>query len=305
MSTQIPTYKSMIDPLLRLLASRDGPVKTADVYAGIAEMVGMTAEDKRELLPSGTQPVYINRIGWAQDALKRSGLADAPRRGHWKITNDGKLLLEKHGGRVPEFVAHDIALRNRNTPLVDLSQPHQPTGPTPPDTDQNEKSPEEKIEEGLQEIRASVSRQIHEYVMKATPEFFEQLVLDLLLAMGYGANRDSLQRVGGSGDGGIDGIISLDKLGLEKVYIQAKRWKGSVGSPEIQGFVGALQLNGANKGVFITSGMVSRPAVDSARRANMVLIDGERLASLMIEHEVGVSSMIRKIPQLDSDYFEE
>ncbi len=301
----IPTYKSMIDPLLRLLASRDGPVKTAEVYAGIAEMVGLTEEDKRELLPSGMQPVYKNRIGWAQDSLKRSGLSVATRRGVWQITEKGKVFLKEHGGGVPDLLAHEIAIAFRNTPLVDIIPSTQSNHTAGIESDQNERSPEEKIEEGLQEIRASVSRQIHEYVMNATPEFFEQLVLDLLLAMGYGADRDSLQRVGGSGDGGIDGIISLDKLGLEKVYVQAKRWKGTVGSPEVQGFVGALQLNGANKGVLITSGVVSKPAIESARRANVVMIDGERLAALMIEHEVGVSSKTFRIPQLDSDYFEE
>lgn len=301
----IPTYEQMIDPLLRLLAQKDAPVKTTEVYEGVANLIELSEEAKRELLPSGTQPVYKNRIGWAQDALKRNGLSWTPRRGQWQITDEGKQYLEKNEGAVPPEKAHEIAQRNRSTPLSELNQQNGTPITDTFDIDEGVRSPEEKIDEGLQEIRASVAREIHEYVLSASPEFFEQLVLDLLHAMGYGTNRESLQRVGGSGDGGIDGIISLDKLGLEKVYVQAKRWKGTVGSPEVQGFVGALQLHGANKGVLITSGTVSKPAQESANRANVVLIDGDRLANLMIDNEVGVSSRKIRVPRLDSDYFEE
>ena len=302
---EIPTYSEMIDPLLQYLAQKDGPIKPAEAYEGVAEMVGLTEEAKRELLPSGTQLVYKNRIAWAQDALKRNGLSWAPRYGRWEITQEGKQLLEKYGGSLPSEQAHQISLRNRNTPLTELFQQNGNDQQESISEEAEIKSPEEKIEEGLGEINASVARALHELILRSSPEFFEHMVLDLLHGMGYGTDRKSLQRVGGSGDGGIDGIISLDKLGLEKVYVQAKRWKGQVGSPEVQGFVGALQLHGANKGVLITSGTVSKPARDSASKANVVLIDGDRLANLMIEHEIGISSRLIRIPRLDSDYFEE
>ena len=301
---KIPTYSEMIDPLLQFLASKNKPIRTSEVYESLAEVIGLTEEAKREMLPSGTQPVYKNRIGWAHDALKRNGLSSSPRYGRWQITDEGKALLDKFSGSLPKEQSRLISMRNRNTPLTELFSKGA-TEIQESDQDTLVKSPEEKIDEGLQEISASVARELHEFVMRGTPEFFEQLVLDLLHAMGYGTDRKSLQRVGGSGDGGIDGIISLDRLGLEKVYVQAKRWKGQVGSPEIQGFVGALQLHGANKGVLITSGSVSKPARESASRANVVLIDGERLTNLMIENGVGVSSRSVRIPKLDSDYFEE
>ena len=152
-----------------------------------------------------------------------------------------------------------------------------------------------------------VARDLLENIGRSPPEFFEQLVLDLLHAMGYGTSRDDLQRVGGSGDGGIDGIISLDRLGLEKVYVQAKRWKNAVGSPEIQGFMGALQLQSANKGVFITTSTFTKEARSAAAKARgvVVLVDGARLTELMIEHRVAVTHKALSVPKVDGDYFEE
>ena len=168
-------------------------------------------------------------------------------------------------------------------------------------------SPEERIESALAELRDSVARDLLELIGRAPPEFFESLVLDLLHAMGYGTNRSDLQRVGGSGDGGIDGIISLDRLGLEKVYVQAKRWKNPVGSPEIQTFMGALQLQSASKGVFITTSVFTRDAKESAARARgtIVLVDGALLSSLMMDHGVAVSHKALRIPKVDNDYFED
>ena len=167
-------------------------------------------------------------------------------------------------------------------------------------------SPDDRLETALQEIRASVAGEVLELLAKVDPKYFESIVLDLLHKMGYGTNRSDLQRVGGSGDGGIDGIISLDRLGLEKVYVQAKRWQNSVGRPDVQGFYGALAGQRANKGVFITTSSFTQQAIDFARSVEkIVLVDGIRLAELMIDFEVGVSSRLVKIPKLDSDYFEE
>ena len=156
------------------------------------------------------------------------------------------------------------------------------------------------------ELRRAVAAELLETLARVSPSFFETIVLDLLHRMGYGASRADLQRVGGAGDGGIDGVISLDKLGLEKVYVQAKRWQGTVGRPEVQGFYGALAGQRANKGVFITTSGYTAQAIDFARSVErVVLVDGQRLVELMMDHEVGVSARTIRIPKIDSDYFDE
>jgi restriction system protein len=167
-------------------------------------------------------------------------------------------------------------------------------------------SPDDRLEAALGELRETVATELLETLSQVTPQHFETIVLDVLHRMGYGASRADLQRVGGVGDGGIDGVISLDRLGLEKVYVQAKRWQGSVGRPEVQGFYGALAGQRANKGVFISTSSFTQQAIEFARSVErVVLVDGEKLAALMIEHEVGVTLRPIKVPKLDSDYFEE
>ena len=167
-------------------------------------------------------------------------------------------------------------------------------------------SPDDRLEEALGELRRTVAAEVVEALRQVSPTFFETIVLDLLHRMGYGASRTDLQRVGGAGDAGIDGIISLDRLGLEKVYVQAKRWQQSVGRPEVQAFYGALAGQRANKGVFITTSSFTTQAIEFARSVErIVLVDGVRLAELMIDHEVGVATRPVRIPKLDSDYFEE
>jgi restriction system protein len=167
-------------------------------------------------------------------------------------------------------------------------------------------SPDEALEQALLEIRESVAAELLDVILNATPRFFENLVLDLLHAMGYGTSRTDLQRVGGVGDEGIDGIISLDRLGLEKVYVQAKRWQNSVGRPDVQAFYGALRGQRANKGVFITTSSFTAQAIDFAKSIEgLVLVDGAKLAALMIEHAVGVTNRTLSVPKVDADYFEE
>jgi restriction system protein len=167
-------------------------------------------------------------------------------------------------------------------------------------------SPDDRLGQAVIELRSSVAAELLDALSRVSPSFFEAIVLDLLHKMGYGASREDLQRVGGSADGGIDGIISLDKLGLEKVYVQAKRWQQSVGRPEVQAFYGALAGQRANKGVFIATSSYTPQALEFARSVErIVLIDGSRLAQLMIEHEVGVASRVVRVPKLDSDYFDE
>ncbi len=167
-------------------------------------------------------------------------------------------------------------------------------------------SPDDRLELAVAELRSAVAAELSERLAAVSPSFFEVIVLGLLHSMGYGANRADLQRVGGSGDGGIDGVISLDKLGLEKVYVQAKRWKGTVGRPEVQGFYGALAGQRARKGVFITTSAFTKQAIDFADSVErVVLVDGRQLVELMIDHEVGVSARTLRIATLDGDYFDE
>ncbi|MBM4360041.1 MAG: restriction endonuclease, partial [Deltaproteobacteria bacterium] len=257
----------------------------------------------------GAQAKYKNRIGWAHDRLKRAGLSTCPRRGSWCLTEAGFAYVATHPTLAPADLAAliDVDVRSPLRPRVEGDEAASATG-KPPTLDAGTRaSPEDRIESALAEVREAVARDLLESIGRAPPEFFEQLVLDLLLAMGYGANRDALQRVGGSGDGGIDGIISLDRLGLEKVYVQAKRWKSTVGSPEIQGFMGALQLQGAAKGVFITTSLFTKEAKAAASKARgtIVLVDGPQLAEPMMDHGVGVSHKAIRVPRVDHDYFED
>ncbi len=299
---KIPTYKKFVAPVLKYLASDGKAHKAADVYEGVANLVGLTEEDKSELLPSGVQAVYKNRIGWAQDATKRNELTWSPSRGVWQITEAGNDLLRKYNGEIPADIEYTIASTKRNIRLSEIQE----NEVNFENEEESESSPEEKIYKGLREINESVVVELLERISEITPQEFEKLVLDVLHAMGYGTDRSDLQNVGKSHDEGIDGIISLDKLGLEKVYVQAKRWKNQVGSPEVQTFMGALQLKGANKGVLISSGPITTPAYDLAKQAhgNLVLINGTRLAGLMIEYGIGVQHRVIKIAKVDQDYFD-
>jgi restriction system protein len=226
-----------------------------------------------------------------------------------KLTPSGREFVDSHPGPLPPAEVERLAtgfsgVRLRPPSQVDVVPPTtgatvevDPTGPA---------SPDERFDQALAEIKSSVAHELLESIGRASPKYFESIVLDVLHSMGYGARRSDLQRVGGSGDGGIDGVISLDRLGLEKVYVQAKRWQSVVGRPDIQGFYGALAGQRANKGVFITTSGYTKQAIDFAASVErIVLIDGERLAQLMIEYEVGVSSRTIRLPRVDSDYFEE
>ncbi len=304
----VPTYDQFIEPLLRYLAAHADGAAIADIYEALANEMNLTPEDRAEMLPSGAQAVYKNRIGWAHDRLKRVELSSSPRRGFWKVTAEGVSFAANNKTISDDELERlaSVARTSRLRPKKDATN-DAPSGPTLPALAFDKSSPEERIESALAELRDSVARDLLENIGRAPPEFFEQLVLDLLHAMGYGTSRSDLQRVGGSGDGGIDGIISLDRLGLEKVYIQAKRWKNTVGSPEIQGFMGALQLQSASKGVFITTSGFTKDAKQSASKArgSVVLIDGKQLSSLMMDHGVGVSHQALRIPKVDNDYFDE
>jgi restriction system protein len=303
----VPTYDKFIEPVLRYLAEHAEGAASRDVYEAAATALKLSDSDRQELLPSGTQPIYKNRAGWAHDRLKRAGLSTSSRRGFWQLTDEGRAFVVEHrqplSGKQVDNLANghsDVRLRDTGDELDEASVRPEPLEPP------TKASPDDRLEDALRELRRTVSAEVLDALRQVSPTFFETIVLDLLHRMGYGASRADLQRVGGVGDGGIDGVISLDKLGLEKVYVQAKRWQQTVGRPEVQAFYGALAGQRATKGVFITTSGFTPQAVEFARSVErVVLVDGSRLTDLMIDHEVGVSMRPLRVPKLDSDYFEE
>ncbi len=303
----IPSFFEFINPLLHFLAHQSDEARISEVYEAVADTVGLTQEDRLLLLPSQSQLVYKNRIGWAHDRLKRAGYSTSPRRGYWLLTNAGREAAKRCPNGFPQDELDRLAYPPRDTQLRTEGAIENGSSQVEEAGIQTKQSPDERIDDALRELRDSVGHELLEVILRSSPRFFENLVLDLLHTMGYGTSRADLRRVGGSGDGGIDGVISLDRLGLEKVYVQAKRWQNPVGSPQIQTFMGALQLVGADKGVFITTASFTKDAREAAVRArgSVVLIDGTQLASLMIEHGVGVTHKPLRIPHVDSDYFEE
>lgn len=260
------------------------------------------------MLPSRVQPVYKNRAGWAHDRLKRAGLSSSPRRGYWQLTAEGMAFATGHptalsAGQVEQLARAYLDVRLR---VADDGEEQRAPANSLESVPDAVASPDDRLSDALLELRRSVTDELLETLSGVAPTFFESIVLDVLHRMGYGANRADLQRVGGAGDGGIDGVISLDRLGLEKVYVQAKRWQGLVGRPEVQAFYGALAGQRARKGVFITTSTYTTQALEFARSVEgIVLVDGARLASLMIDHEVGVTLRTVHVPRLDSDYFDE
>ena len=305
----VPTYDLFIEPVLRYLAAHPEGVSAKDAHEAAADVLLVSDEDKQELLPSGAQPIYKNRAGWAHDRLKRAGLSSSPRRGTWKITQDGLDFIASHPEPFSSQTSTELAMGYIGVRL----RPKQENGKSPesdlteiPIISSTVARPDDRLGEALREIRQTAESELLELLGNVSPSFFETIVLDLLHAMGYGTSRTDLQRVGGVGDGGIDGVISLDRLGLEKVYVQAKRWQSSVGRPDLQAFYGALAGHKARKGVFITTSTYTAQALEFARSVEgIVLVDGLRLSGLMIDHEIGVNARVLRIPKIDSDYFDE
>jgi restriction system protein len=304
----VPTYDKFIEPILRYLAEHPTGVEAKIAHEEAASALQLNAEDREQLLPSGSQPMYKNRAGWAHDRLKRAGLSSSPRRGFWRATPEGIAFAQEHVGPFSSELVEKLAMGYVGVKLkAGLGGAVATTVlPSASAIAPSVASPDDRLGEALTELRQAAAAEVLEALGQVSPSFFETVVLDVLHRMGYGATRADLQRVGGVGDGGIDGIISLDKLGLEKVYVQAKRWQSAVGRPELQAFYGALAGQKARKGVFITISSYTSQALDFAKSVEgMVLIDGARLAELMIEHEVGVTVRSIKLPKLDSDYFDE
>jgi restriction system protein len=308
----VPPYDQLISPLLLVLAAHDAPVQLAGLRPLVAQRLGLQPADLEELLPSGQQAVFDNRLGWAHDRLKRAGCSLSARRGWWQLTAEGRALAAAHPAGLPEAEVRRLAeppdgsrLRPVEGAAPSLAPPlvgAPPVGPALPAVEQ----PLQRIRVAEAELRRDLARELLGRVREVAPGRFERMVLDLLQRMGYGLSAHDLQQTGRSGDGGIDGIINLDKLGLQKVYVQAKRWRGNVGAPEVQSFYGALASHSANMGVLITTSGFTQQARDTAARLRdrLVLVDGDQLAQLMIDHGAGVSDEeVIRIRRIDSDYF--
>ncbi len=303
----IPDYETVMLPLLSVLS--DGGVHfVGDVREVLAGEFKLTAPELAERIPSGKDTVFRNRVGWATTYLKKAGLIEPVVRGQYRITSRGAEVLKSKPVKIdgallkqfPEFLNP-----------VNLNRDEQPgNGPEAEVAERPEKqTPQEVLENAYQQIRRDLADELLQTVRSATPGFFEHVVVELLVAMGYGGSlKDAGKAVGRTGDDGIDGIIKEDRLGLDAVYIQAKRWTDSVGRPDIQNFAGSLEGHRARKGVFITTSQFSKDAREYVTRIEkkIVLIDGELLTQLMMDFGVGVTEVdTYKVKKLDRDYFEE
>ncbi len=297
----IPDYQTLMLPLLRCFA--DGKEHSIqDLVNTLAREFSLSPEELRELLPSGKQTVFYSRVGWAKTYLAKAKLIDKVRRSHYVMTSRGREVLNENPPEIKnEFLAQFpefTEFRRREAQKEAQSEK---------EIYREEKTPEEVLEEAYAELRENLAQELLDIVRQSTPAFFERLVVELLVRMGYGgSHREAARAVGQVGDEGIDGIIDQDRLGLDTIYIQAKKWDQCVGRPEIQKFVGALAGKRAKKGVFITTSSFSQEALRYAStiEAKIVLIDGKRLAELMIDYGVGVTTVTTyQLKRVDSDYF--
>lgn len=299
----IPDYQSCMLPLLKHYGDGQEHTNRESIDA-LAEHFKLTDDERRLMLPSGVQGLFDNRVNWARTYMKKAALIESPKRGVHKITKRGIDVLKKKLEQIDinyldQFQEFKDFRALRRTKQEDEE----------PALDLNGKTPEETLDGAYQKIRFDLAAELLQRLKSSSPSFFERLVVEVIVKMGYGGSRlDAGKAIGKSGDGGIDGIIKEDKLGLDAIYIQAKRWENTVGRPEIQKFVGALTGQRARKGLFITTADFSADAEDYVSRidAKVVLIDGETLAQLMIDYGVGVSTVgTYEIKKIDSDYFAE
>jgi restriction system protein len=305
----IPDFQSVMLPVLTFIADSQQHTMRETVNA-LADSLRLTEAERAQMLPSGQQHTFDNRVNWAVSYMKHAGLLEYAQRGVFRITERGKEVLRENPARIdvrfllryPEFAEFRSGSRrerNGHPPVQELDQQEQDT----------QQTPEERLEDGYQRIRVELAQELLVRIRGCSPRFFERLVVEVLVNMGYGGSRkDAGEAIGRSGDEGIDGIIKEDRLGLDTIYIQAKRWQGTVGRPEIQRFTGALMGQRARKGIFITTSEFSREAREYISHIDnkIVLIDGEQLAQLMIDFGVGVSvATVYEIKKIDSDYFSE
>jgi restriction system protein len=301
----IPDYQSLMLPLLKVAA--DSKVHTKrDAVNELAQRFELTEEERKELLPSGNQAVFDNRIGWARTYLKKARLIEYPQRGHFQITDRGKSALAEN----PTVI--NVAFLRQFPEFLEFHGPQKMTADTasPESPESLSETPEELVASGYLKLRQQLESELLGRVKSAPPDFFERLVVRLITAMGYGGSLlDAGKAIGKSGDGGIDGVIKEDKLGLDLIYLQAKRWdSASVGRPEIQKFVGALHGKRARKGIFLTTSVFTKDAHEYADglETKVILIDGVQLAELMFDYGVGVQTeSTYVVKRIDSDFFED
>jgi restriction system protein len=300
----IPDFQSIMLPLLKYIADQQEH-SSREVIDSLSESFELCEAEKQKLLPSGQQAIFDNRVGWAKTYLKKAVLLEYTQKGYFKITARGSDILKqnpqlidiKYLNQFPEFIKFKSKTSiEASSEIIDNGVEFV-----------KQKTPQEYLESAYVEIKQGVAEEIINRIKTCSPSFFERLVVKLLVKMGYGGSiKDAGQAVGKSGDGGIDGIIKEDKLGLDIIYIQAKRWEGTVGRPEIQKFVGALHGFQSKKGVFITTSNFSNDAIDYVAKIDnkIVLINGDRLAQLMLEYSVGVSTVeVYEIKKIDEDFF--
>ncbi len=303
----IPDYQSLMLPILRLVSDRQ-EYKYRDIIEKMAFEFSVTDKERKELLASGNQAIFDNRVGWAKTYLKKAGLLDSPKRATFVITETGLQTLNKNPDRIdskylrqyPSFVEFQH-IGHIDNDIESESLKEEP----------NEQTPEENLDKAYQRIRKTLAVELLNRVVDLTPTFFERLVVELLVKMGYGGSiKDAGKAIGKSGDEGIDGTIKEDKLGLDIIYIQAKKWRPGivVGRPELHKFVGALAGQGAKKGIFITTSNFTKDALEYTPKneTKIVLIDGEQLAQLMIDYNLGCTTQqTYELKKIDSDYFGE
>ena len=298
----IPDYQTIMLPLLKF-AGDGKEYSLRDAVDSLANEFQLNEEERKEMLPSGKQRLFNNRVAWALTYIKKAGLVESPKRGIFIITDRGQQVLSQGLKKIDnkflvkfsEFVEFKSIKKKPAKKAPTLSKEIDDT------------NPEETLEAAYQELHDGLASELLHTVKQCPPEFFERLVVDVLIKMGYGGSRkEAGQAVGKTSDGGIDGIIKEDKLGLDIIYIQAKRWEGTVGRPEIQKFAGALQGQRARKGIFITTSNFTKDALNYVENIDtkIILIDGQRLAELMIAYNVGANTTaIYEVKKIDSDYF--
>jgi restriction system protein len=299
----VPDYETFMLPLLQL-ASDQKEHTLSVAYDTLAAQFNLTESERNDMLPSGRQSRFENRVGWARTYLKKAGLIDSAGRGKFRITQRGVDVLKSE----PAHIAKEFLMQFAEFREFQARQNAKPENGE--DASEHERTPDEVLDSAYQVLRRTLAQDLLERVKNSSPRFFERVVVDLLLAMGYGGSDfDAGRIVGKSGDGGIDGIINEDKLGLDAIYIQAKRWNGTVGRPTVQEFAGSLAGQKARKGVLITTSHFSADAREYAERLlemKIVLIDGEQLAQLMIDHSVGVADkQVYAVKRIDEDFFVE
>jgi restriction system protein len=296
----VPDFQSLMLPLLKLVSDgREHSIQ--EIRDHLANEFALTEEDLNQLIPSGVQTVFINRVSWARTYLAKAGLLEITRRSHVRITERGKEVLKQNPPRI------DIKFLRQFPEFLEFMEKESDETQGSNIIEEEKRTPEEILQEAYKEIRNNLAQELLTQVKNSSPAFFERLVVELLVKMGYGGSHSEAARaVGKTGDEGIDGIIDEDKLGLDTIYIQAKRWENVVGRPEIQKFVGALVGKRAKKGIFITTSKFTNDAIDfvSTIDTKVVLIDGKRLAELMIDYDVGVATVSNfQIKRVDFDYF--